>query len=155
MSRKNTVPSHATRIRAENPRQALAIGLMHVAWRVFDETYGRGRETAMMVTDQVGMTLEEGAAASFVRNGDMALRELLPEAFPSDIETWLSLRLREAYGSPHRKRYEREVAQAGLTLEQHLAGDLTVTLLIAFGAFGPGMPGHRSPERTGVRCRPR
>ena len=82
MSRKNPGPSHATRIRSENPRQAVAIGLMHVAWRVFDETFGRGRETAMMVTDQVGMTLEEGAAASFVRNGEMALRELLPDVLP-------------------------------------------------------------------------
>ena len=51
---------------------------MDVAWPVFDETYGSGRETAEMIAERVEMTLEDGAAGLFVRNGEMALRELFP-----------------------------------------------------------------------------
>ncbi len=128
---------------------------MDVAWRVFDETYGSGRETAEMIAERVEMTLEDGAAGLFVRNGEMALRELLPDIPRGEIEDCLAQWLGEVYRGPRRKRYEREAAKEGITLEKHLAYDMTLTLLAVFGAFGPGMPGFRSADPVAGRLRPR
>jgi hypothetical protein len=39
MSRKNPGPTRAKRLRSDDPRKPIVIELMHVAWRVLDETY--------------------------------------------------------------------------------------------------------------------
>ena len=110
---------------------------MYVSWLVFDETFGRGRETAEMIADRAGVTLEELAAASFVRSGDGPLRKLLPDVPPEDMEDCLSRWLGEIYGGPARERYEWAAAREGIPLEQLLSRDLTLALLDAFGAFRP------------------
>jgi hypothetical protein len=151
MSRKNPGPRRAKRLRSDDPREPIVIELMHVAWRVLDETYGSGRETAEKIAERVEMTLEEGAAALFVRDGEMALRRLLPDVARGDIEDCLSQWLGDVYGGPRRERYEQGAAREGITLEQQLAVVMTMTLLAVFDAFGPEMPGLRSPARSGGR----
>jgi hypothetical protein len=155
MSRKNPGPTRAKRLRSDEPFMPIVIELIYVAGRVFDETFGSGRETAEKIAERVEMTLEKRAAALFVRDGEMALRRLLPDVPRGDIEDCLSKWLGDVYGGPRRERYEQGAAREGITLEQHLAVVMTVTLLAVFDAFGPEMPGLCSPDRSGGRRRSR
>jgi hypothetical protein len=154
MSRKKTTAKRATGPRIGSRRKQLAFELIYVARRVFDATYGHGRDTAEMVAAQVGMTLEEGAAALFVENGEMALRKLLPDVLRDDIADCLRQWLEEVYCGPDRGRYEQEAAVKGVTLEQHLAGTMIPTLLAVFGAFGPDLVPPEPPDRSIVERRP-
>jgi hypothetical protein len=155
MPRRSATPGRSRRLRADDRRQAVVVELMYVAWRIFDETYGSGREVTEVIAARLEMTLEGGAASLFVRDGEPLLRELLPGVMLQEIEHCLAQRLREVYGGPGRERHEREAARAGIPLEQHLSLDLTLNLLAAFGAFGPAMSELRSPGRTGGSRRSR
>jgi hypothetical protein len=148
MSRKNPGPTRAKRLRSDEPFMPIVIELIYVAGRVFDETFGSGRETAEKIAERVEMTLEKRAAALFVRDGEMALRRLLPDVPRDEIEDYLSQQLGAVYGDPRRERYDQDAAREGITLEQLLAVVMIVTLHAQFGAFGPEMPGLRSPDQS-------
>jgi hypothetical protein len=118
-------------------RQQHFCDLLSAAWRAFEETYGDGRELTEELVEQAGISLEDHAAGLVVRDGEMALRKLLPEVPRDVIEDCLRQWLEEVYCGPDRGRYEQEAALEGDTLEKYFARNMMVKLLVRFGAFGP------------------
>jgi hypothetical protein len=71
--------------------------LIDVAFQAIDESFVRSHLLAVVREDHRVVTRGAIAAALFVRNGEMALRKLLPDVDPDKIEDRFRLRLDKVF----------------------------------------------------------
>ena len=143
MARKKST-SASTRPRTRDKSQQVIVELIAVARRLLDGTSGRRQQppeqlvhelidVALLALDesfvQRHLLAEMGeyhtrgaiAASRFIRNGETALRKLLPVADLAKIEECLRLWLDEHYDGPDRKRIPQAAALEDLWQQRDLA----------------------------------
>jgi hypothetical protein len=121
----------ATRGRRRESAKKLIHELIDVAFQAIDESFVRSHLLAAARGDHRVVTRGAIAASLFVRNGEMALRKLLPDVDPDKIEDGFRLRLDEVCDGPDRKRNPQAAALEDLWMQRDLAARMVYSVLAA------------------------
>jgi hypothetical protein len=155
MARKKSTAG-STRPRTGDKSQQIIVDVIALARRLLDGTSGRRQQPAEQLVheliDVALLALDESfvqrhllaergeyhsrgaiAASRFVRNGETALRKLLPGADPARIEQSLRLRLDEIFNGPDRKRIPQAAALEDLWQQRELAARMVHFVLAECG----------------------